>query len=104
MSLENPDKAERAWMDAIVRLGCIVCRNQGRGYVPAVVHHIIRFGRRMGHLYTLPLCEPGHHKDAPPGSGEISRHPWRRAFETRYGKELDLLEQVRQLIRERKAA
>lgn len=98
-STTTPTKAERLWMDKITALGCIVCRNQGRGFVPAAVHHILRGGIRIGHLFSLPLCDPGHHQNAPTGCGEISRHPNKAQFEERYGTEMQLLEQCRELVR-----
>lgn len=97
MSLQSPDRHERAWMDAITRLGCIACRVDGRGHSPAVVHHIIKHGRRVGHLFTIPLC-PEHHNSGRRDEGCISRHPWHRAFEKRYGSELLLLDIIRQLV------
>ena len=101
MSLENPDRWERQWMDAITRLGCIVCLSEGFGYTPAVVHHIIRYGRRQGHLFTIPLCV-GHHNSGERSDRCVSRHPWKRAFEDRYGSESFLLQKTRQLIEQQK--
>ena len=82
-------KAERAWMDAISQLPCCVC-----GSGPVHVHHILSGGRRIGHLSTIPLCFNCH------ASGRndeqvVSRHPWKREFEKRYGTEQQLLERVR---------
>ena len=85
-------------MEAITALGCIVCFLQGRGYVPAAVHHILSGGIRLGHLFTLPLCDPGHHQNAPTGCGEVSRHPNKAQFEQRYGRELDLLKRTQELV------
>jgi hypothetical protein len=85
-----PTKAEREWMDAITAYGCIACRMDGRGFRPAAVHHILRGGQRMGHLFTLPLCDPGHHQGGPE-----SRHPYKARFEAIYGPELKLLERLR---------
>lgn len=85
-------------MAAITGLGCVVCRRQGRGYVPGAVHHLLDGGIRIGHLATICLCDPGHHQHAPRGSGEVSRHPDRTAFEARYGTELDLLSWSRRAI------
>ena len=98
-STTTPTKAERAWMSAITAFGCIVCYLQGRGYVPAAVHHLLSGGIRMGHLFSIPLCDPGHHQNAPAGCGEVSRHPNQAEFERRYGTEMDLLAQVKQLVR-----
>ena len=96
---KTPTKAEKQWMDKIVRLGCIVCRIQGRGYVPPAVHHITKGSRRIGHMHTLPLCQPGHHMDAPKESGEISRHPNKARFEAKYGTEEYLLELTQEAVR-----
>lgn len=87
-------------MDAITQLGCIVCRQQGRGFVPGAVHHLLEGGRRKGHLYTICLCDPGHHKGAPWGSGEVSRHPSKARFEARYGTEDSLWKLTQGLVRE----
>lgn len=91
-------KREAEWMAAITAHGCIVCRRQGRGFVPAAVHHLLRGGQRIGHLHSIPLCDPGHHQGAPAGSGEVSRHPNRTRFEAAYGTEAELLAAVRAAI------
>ena len=91
-------KAEKAWLSRITQLGYICCHLQGRGYVPAEVHHILSGGRRIGHLATLGLCSPGHHRNARAGTGEISRHPTKAQFESRYGTEAELLEKTQQLL------
>jgi hypothetical protein len=91
-------KAEKAWLDASVRLGCIVCRLQGLGATPAEPHHLLlKSGRRMGHLFTIPLC-PAHHRGQRNDEGCTSRHPYRAQFEARYGTEAVLLERTRELV------
>lgn len=90
----TPTKDERRWLDAIVAYGCVACRLDGVPSRPPAVHHILRGGRRMGHLHTLPLCDPGHHQNGQE-FGLVSRHPWRARFEERYGTELELLERLR---------
>jgi hypothetical protein len=91
-------KAEQQWMDAITQLGCIVCHLQGRGYVPCDVHHMLSGGRRIGHLATIGLCSPGHHRNAQAWTGEVSRHPTKAQFEERYGTEEELLQKTKQLL------
>lgn len=86
----TPTAAERAWMDWITARGCVACRMDGNGFRPAAVHHILRGGRRIGHLYTLPLCDPGHHQGGQT-LGMTSRHPWKAQFEAIYGTEHFLL-------------
>ena len=98
MSLENPDKRERAWMRAVVDLGCIVCILEGLGHTPAVVHHILgKGGRRLGHLESIPLCH-GHHASGECTDRCVSRHPWKNRFYKRYGTEIFLLSKTRGLI------
>lgn len=82
--------AERRYMGRVAELGCIVCRNAGFGATPAEVHHV-REGQggaqRAPNYLVIPLC-PEHHR------GKDSIHGARRAFELRYGSELDLLAQT----------
>ncbi len=90
----TPTKDEAEWMGKIVAHGCVACWiDFGRGVAPAV-HHILRGGVRLGHLFTLPLCDPGHHQNGAQ-FGMVSRHPWRKRFEARYGTEIELLEKLR---------
>lgn len=89
-----PTKEEREWLDAIVAYGCIACRMDGQPPRPTAVHHILRGGRRMGHLHSLPLCDPGHHQQGQQ-LGLVSRHPWKAKFEQRYGTEEELLARLR---------
>lgn len=81
-------------MDFIVSYGCIACRLDGMGHRPPAVHHILRGGVRMGHLHTLPLCDPGHHQCGQQ-FGMLSRHPEKARFEQHYGTESELLEILR---------
>lgn len=82
-------------MDWIVSYGCVACRLDGLGFRQPAVHHILRGGRRIGHLHTLPLCDPGHHQGGQQ-FGMVSRHPWKTRFEQRYGSEDFLLTMLRQ--------
>lgn len=92
-----PTVAEREWLDAIVAYGCIACRLDGNGIVQPCVHHILRGGRRMGHLFTLPIC-PGHHQDGYGAPGMIARHPFKKRFEQKYGLEETLLSFLRDVM------
>lgn len=85
-----PTVEEKKWLQAIVSFGCVACWLDGRGCVPPAVHHILRGGRRMGHLWTLPLC-PGHHQDGSGAPGLVARHPYKARFEAMYGAEEWLL-------------
>jgi hypothetical protein len=90
-------KAERAHMEAVQALGCIVCRTTHEGYVPAEIHHVLKNGRRMGHMFVLPLCWQ-HHRLGANTPSVVSRHPWRLEFQARYGTEEQLLAKVDELL------
>ena len=89
-----PTKEEARWMDAITRYGCIACRKDGHEPRPTAVHHILSGGVRIGHLFSLPLCDPGHHQDGEQ-FGLVSRHPYKARFEAMYGTELELLAELK---------
>lgn len=91
-------KAEQAWRAAIIEIGCIVCYLAGYPGTPAVQHHLLNGGRRIGHMASIPLCEPGHHQYPPAGSGKIARHPTKAQFVKVNGTEEYLLEKTRQLV------
>lgn len=84
---KTPNKAEREWMDKISRHDCLACLQDGANS-PANVHHIVQGSRRLGHLFTIPLC-PKHHKSD--GRHVPSIHYQKRTFVARYGSELELL-------------
>jgi hypothetical protein len=94
----TPNAEEKRWMDRITDYGCVACHMDGRGRVEPCVHHILRGGHRMGHLYTLPLCLAHHQHDT--ASGLIARHPYKAQFEARYGDEMALLCQLKSEIGE----
>lgn len=97
-----PTAAERGWMDSIVAYGCIACRMDGHEPRPTAVHHVLRGGQRIGHLFTIPLCDPGHHQGGET-LGMTSRHPYRKRFEDTYGTEMQLLERLRAAISQARA-
>lgn len=84
-------------MDEITRLGCCVCILEGKGPTPAEPHHRLSGGRRMGHLYTIPLCF-WHHRSKRDDDEVVSRDQNQRRFEERYGTEESLWEKTREMI------
>lgn len=86
----SPTKEEAAWMEAITALGCIACLLDGHPGTPGAVHHLLSGGRRIGHLHTICLCDPGHHQNGQQFD-KVSRHPWKARFEKQYGSEEALL-------------
>ena len=91
-------KDQKRFQDAIRALGCIVCLGQ-KVDSPAEIHHILSGSRRIGEDSVLGLCQI-HHRGQINNEEAVSRHPWRREFEARYGTEAELLEKTRELCAE----
>ena len=92
-----PNKAERAHIERVVALGCIVCRMIGYGYKEAECHHVYSRTRLDTHYQVLGLCME-HHRggfDKPP---YISRHPFKKRFISAYGSEESLLRETKKLM------
>lgn len=83
-------KQERVWLDALVGVGCIVCRQQFGQWTNPQIHHI-RAGQGMGQrapdFLAIPLC-PEHHTD---GGFGVALHAGQATFEASYGSEMKLL-------------
>ncbi len=88
--MKAPTVAEQRWMTDAVRLGCIICLIEGRGESQAEIHHMLSSGRRMGHMFTIPLCAI-HHRGGCNDADVVSRDQSQRRFEARYGPESWLL-------------
>jgi len=71
-------------------IGCICCLlRTGVPNYHVEVHHIVRGNKRLGHLYTLPLCR-SHHRIRGVGGIFTSIADGRKAFNKIHGTELDL--------------
>jgi hypothetical protein len=92
----SPTVSERLHMSKVADLGCIVCRNNGLGFVPAEIHHIEGKTKKDCHFKVLPLCFAHHRR----GNSDhpISRHPWKKRFEKAYGTESELLAMVEKYL------
>lgn len=97
MKGRTPTAEEKRWMDDVQSLGCIVCRKEGKGQTPAEIHHIDGKTKVGAHFHIIPLCY-FHHREGSATSLYISRHPYKRRFEERYGSELDLMFEVELLV------
>jgi hypothetical protein len=93
-----PTAAEKKWMAAIVEMGCCVCLKFHQVRTPAAVHHIVEGQRRLGHMFTIPLCDPGHHQNTSTPQ-KISRHPTKKRFEQAYGTEYELLAYTQEIVK-----
>lgn len=87
----KPNAEEQRWIDAIMEFGCVACYLDGFPECPAALHHIVECGRRLGHRWSLPLCDPGHHQNGQ-ARGKVPLHPGKsRQFIALYGTERELL-------------
>ena len=86
----TPTKIEAEWMEKAVQFGCVACWIDKQPSRPTAIHHLLRGGQRIGHLFTIGLCDPGHHQGGD-ALGLVSRHPWKARFEKLYGSEMELL-------------
>jgi len=71
MKGRTPTADEKHWLNAISKLGCIVCWNVLGVYTPASPHHIDGKTKPGAHKLTIPLCGPHHQVK---GSGWETRH------------------------------
>lgn len=97
MKGRNPTVKEKKHMDKVQQLGCIVCHLSGLEGVPAEIHHIEGKTKQNAHLKVLPLCYE-HHRMGVKTDLFVSRHPFKKEFEKRYGSEKLLLFKVMQLL------
>jgi hypothetical protein len=59
-------KREKAWLDRVARVGCILCKTLGHGDTPAEIHHPREWAgaaQRASNWLAVPLC-PEHHRGA----------------------------------------
>ena len=89
---------QKRFQNAVRAAGCIVCHGDGVES-PCEIHHLLRGGRRIGEDFVLGLCQI-HHRGLINTPEAVSRHPWRREFEARYGTEMQLLDKTRELCGE----
>ena len=92
-------KTELEYHNKVREIGCIVCKIFLRVHSECDVHHLVNGSRRKGHLEAIGLC-PTHHRSGLNNVHVVSRHPWKREFESRYGTEEGLLIITRGLIAE----
>lgn len=100
---ESVTIAEQSWISDMLQIGCIACIVDSKPVSLPEVHHMLSGGRRLGHMFTLPICF-FHHRSGRNDQEVVSRDQNQRRFEARYGKESDLLEKVRQLVLKQRLA
>lgn len=90
-------KAESDHIKKVVSLGCIACRKMGYYDTPSEAHHIGNntMGKKASNYEVIPLC-PFHHRTGGHGNAV---HAGRKAFESKFGTERDLLNEVMEMIK-----
>ena len=94
-----PTSDEKKWMDFICEYGCIVCRNEYGVFSPASPHHMDGKTKPDAHFLTIPLCF-NHHQSGRNDEECVARHPYKKAFEIKYGSERTLLKQMQDYVSE----
>lgn len=93
----NPTKSEKKhWDDLAEYIGCIACRIDGNANPSVSIHHCDGRTKPGAHMKVLPLCAE-HHQTG--GESAPSIHPWKRAFERKYGTQEDLIEKCNGLLK-----
>lgn len=76
--------ADFARMDLLREMHCMACAIKGDFKKQKVeIHHLKRGNKRMGHLYTIPLCNAHHQGNR--GSTEPAVHRGMKAFRAAFG-------------------
>ncbi len=110
MKGRSPTVEEIQWMDDICNLGavgCVVCWFcRGVSNPRVSPHHIDGRTKPGAHFLTIALCSKHHQeKDNQKPPRWISRHgDGKKAFEERYGTELEFLELTSVLVRAKRKA
>jgi hypothetical protein len=83
--------AEVELHDKVAQLGCICCRIDGFEQMWVSIHHCNGRTKPGCHQDVLPLCSAHHVKEHP---DVLARHGNKSAWEAKYGKEYDLVDQI----------
>lgn len=87
----TPTSAEKELHDRLAQLGCICCRQEGIFNPVVSIHHCNGRTKTDCHRDVLPLCGPHHQKL---DKNVLAVHGNKRAWEAKYGKQIDLVEQI----------
>lgn len=83
-------KAEKAWMDKVAQLSCIICKT-----TPVTIHHCGTYvGGGRNHMKVIPICWE-HHLGK---EGIDGKQMGKRVWEAKYGTELSLLAKVMEML------
>ena len=90
-------KSEKEYLEKLVEFGCVACRKVHGVYTQPAIHHIragMGVGQRNSTENCLPLC-PSHHQT---GGYGVAFHAGKKAFEEKYGTELELLDWLKERL------
>lgn len=86
-----PTAEQKRFHDLLCRvIGCAASWLDGFHDPVCSIHHIDGRTKADAHWLVLPLSA-GNHQDGTGAPGRIAVHPWKKRFEDRYGKQLDIL-------------
>lgn len=87
-----PSPAEKRWHDMLAsNIGCIPCfKDNGVRNTWVSIHHCDGRTKPRAHWFALGMCA-GHHQKGYGAPGMLAIHGDKRAFEARYGSELEQL-------------
>lgn len=88
-------KLEKAHLEWVKSQPCICCCKPP----PSIAHHIVE-GKRLGHYFTIPLCDLHHKDELGIGKGKLSVHKDKENFIKEFGTELQLLVKFKQRKRD----
>ena len=78
----------------IMDAGCRVCRKMGYDTPAQEFHHLHTAGRRRaGQAIGIGLCV-AHHRGGQNNAQVVSRHPWKKQWEARFGDEWALFDEL----------
>lgn len=92
-------KAEIRRFEKIAEIGCLACRIRNGQVIAAEIHHLIDGNKRMGHRFTIGLCNFHHRGVLPfglsPKEARIDHGPslidGTRLFKSAFGADSELL-------------
>jgi hypothetical protein len=104
-STGKPTKAEQKRFEDIKRLGCVACASLNVWSPAHEIHHLLRGNKRLGHVWSIPLCRGHHRGDWDPAqraifspNERIAISDGRKAFERVYPSEMDLWRKVQKRL------
>lgn len=95
-------KDEKTWMQAMNGMGCSACLFTNGIETPnPAIHHIVEGSKRLGHLWTIPLCDTHHQygtPEHPSYHSEKGKHGGAAAFEAEHGTQYELLAMCQEYV------